>query len=91
MSIFFLCRSQACRARPEVTFLDYADTAEVCFQDAGGVWARGARFMANLVNTFLILTQFGSNAVYVLFIAQNIQPVREDERIRRFISHKQAQ
>ena len=56
-------------------FLDYADTAEAAFTDAGGRWAKWSKFMRNLVNIFLCFTQFGSNAVYVLFIAQNMQPV----------------
>ena len=67
--------SQAVRTRPSVVFLDYADTAEACFVDAGGLWAKSSRLMSNLVNTFLILTQVGSNAVYVIFIAENIRPV----------------
>ena len=37
--------------------------------------------MRKLVNIFLILTQVFSNAVYVLFIAQNIQPVRKTRDI----------
>lgn len=47
--------------------------------DAGGAWVRWAPFMRKLVNIFLILTQVFSNAVYVLFIAQNIQPVKHDK------------
>jgi len=56
----------ACAKRPGVFFLDYADTAEASFKDAGGnFWPRWACFMRKLVNTFLILTQIFSNAVYV--------------------------
>lgn len=57
-------------------FLDYADTAEAAFSDAGGNWTKCAPLMRKVVNLFLCLSQVGSNAVYVLFIAQNIQPVR---------------
>jgi hypothetical protein len=58
-----------------VVFLDYADTAEAAFLDAGGSWVRWAPFIRKLLNTFLCLSQILSNAVYVLFIAQNIKPV----------------
>eukprot|EP00095_Tigriopus_kingsejongensis_P012186 maker-scaffold521_size146803-snap-gene-0.10 protein:Tk12186 transcript:maker-scaffold521_size146803-snap-gene-0.10-mRNA-1 annotation:"proton-coupled amino acid transporter 4" len=68
---------KACAKRPEAVFLDYADTAKAAFLDAGGVWERWASFMGKLVNIFLCLSQVGSNAVYVLFIAQNIQPIVE--------------
>ena len=34
-----------------------------------------APFIRKLLNTFLCLSQVLSNAVYVLFIAQNIKPV----------------
>lgn len=58
-------------------FLDYADAARAAFIDAGGYWAKMSGVMSTVVNIFLILTQVGSNAVYVLFIAQNLQPVRK--------------
>ena len=56
-------------------FLDYADTAKATFIDAGGKWVNWANFIRKLLNTFLCLSQILSNAVYVLFIAQNIKPV----------------
>ncbi len=58
-----------------MVFLDYADTAEAAFRDAGGFWVRWASFIRKLLNTFLCLSQVLSNAVYVLFIAQNIKPI----------------
>jgi len=64
-------------AKNQATFLDYADTAEAAFMEAGGVWASKAVFMRRLVNTFLCMSQIGSNAVYILFVAQNIMPIVE--------------
>jgi len=34
--------------------------------------------MRRLLNTFLCMSQIGSNAVYILFVAQNIQPLVEN-------------
>ena len=44
-------------------------------QDAGGRWVKWASFIRKLLNTFLFFSQLLSNAVYALFIAQNIKPV----------------
>ena len=63
--------------RLEVEFLDYGDTVEAIFYEAGGNWKKCAKFMKNLVNIFLCLTQISFNAVFVLFIAQNLQPVSQ--------------
>ncbi len=76
MKLLVRSAHRACAKRPGVHFLDYADTAEAAFTDAGGRWPRYACFARRLVNVFLCLSQLFSNAVYVLFIAQNIQPVR---------------
>jgi len=64
-------------ARRGATFLDYADTAEAAFLEAGGVWASKATFIRRLLNIFLCMSQIGSNAVYILFVAQNILPIVE--------------
>jgi len=64
-------------AKSQATFLDYADTAEAAFRDAGGVWEAKAVFMRRLINIFLCMSQIGSNAVYILFVAQNIMPIVE--------------
>jgi len=64
-------------AKRNAVFLDYADTAEAAFLDAGGAWATKAVFMRRLVNIFLCMSQIGSNAVYILFVAQNIMPIVE--------------
>ncbi len=53
------------------------DTAEATFIDAGGRWAPWA-LLVRLVNVFLVFTQLLSNGIYVLFIAQNVQPVRRE-------------
>lgn len=63
--------------KKDVEFLDYADTAEAAFQEAGGRWARCAKFFGRLINVFLCMSQIGSNAVYILFVAENIMPVVE--------------
>jgi hypothetical protein len=68
---------EACAKRPHTKFLDYADSAEAAFLDAGGHWAKWASVFRKIVNVFLIFTQIGSNAIYVLFIAQNLQPVSD--------------
>jgi len=66
---------RACEKRQDVVFLDYADTARASFQDAGGRWVNWASFIRKLLNTFLFFSQLLSNAVYALFIAQNIKPI----------------
>ena len=98
---------KACKNRPNVKFMDYANTAEASFQDAGGRWVNWAAFIRKMLNIFLCANQISSNvskttkirllleillyyliklcrhnknvffiqAVYALFIAQNIQPV----------------
>ena len=58
-----------------MTFLDYADTAEAAFLSAGGHWTRYSTHIRRLLNIFLCMSQIGSNAVYILFVAQNIMPV----------------
>ena len=58
--------------------MDYADTARAAFRGAGGRWANWASFIRKLLNTFLFFSQLLSNAVYVLFIAQNIKPVNHN-------------
>jgi len=63
--------------RTDVEFLDYADTAQAAFEDAGGRWARCGKHFGRLINVFLCMSQIGSNAVYILFVAQNIMPVVE--------------
>ena len=68
---------KACARRPHVPFLDYADTGEAALLDAGGFWPRFASLMRKIINIFICLTQVGSNAVYALFIAQNLQPIFE--------------
>ena len=42
----------------------------------GGRWAKCAKGFGRLINIFLCMSQIGSNAVYILFVAQNIMPVR---------------
>ena len=55
--------------------LDYASTAQAAFLSAGGSWAKCSLHIKILLNTFLCLSQTGSNAVYILFVAHNTQHV----------------
>ena len=48
---------------------------QAAFLDAGGRWANNSIHIRRLVNIFLCMSQIGSNAVYILFVAQNIMPV----------------
>ena len=41
--------------------MDYADTAEASFQDAGGRWVDWAPFIRKLLNIFLCASQISSN------------------------------
>jgi len=75
MTLLVKAAHKACATRPHISFLDYADTAKASFIDAGGRWASWASFIRKLLNTFLCLSQLLSNAVYALFIAQNIKPI----------------
>jgi len=61
--------------RRSVQFLDYADTAHAALKDASPGWARFAPHIRKLLNIFLCASQITSNAVYTLFIAQNIKPL----------------
>merc|ERR1711892_899617 len=69
--------AQKLMAKRGVDFLDYADTAEAAFLEAGGGWASKSHHMRRLINIFLCMSQIGSNAVYILFVAQNIMPIAE--------------
>merc|ERR1711892_469556 len=69
--------AQKLMAQRGVEFLDYADTAEAAFLEAGGGWASKSHHMRRLINIFLCMSQIGSNAVYILFVAQNIMPIAE--------------
>lgn len=63
------------RDRRNIRYMDYADTAEASFADAGQPWAPYSRHIRKLLNIFLCASQISSNAVYTLFIAQNIKPL----------------
>merc|ERR1719351_401511 len=52
--------------KKDVSFLDYADTAEAAFSSAGGHWAKFSVHIRRLLNIFLCMSQIGSNAVYSL-------------------------
>ena len=41
--------------------MDYANTAEAAFQDAGGRWSNWSSFIRKLLNTFLCASQISSN------------------------------
>jgi len=75
MHLLVRAAHKACKKRPTVKFMDYADTAQASFVDAGGKWTNWSNFIRKLLNIFLCASQISSNAVYALFIAQNIQPI----------------
>ena len=52
---------KACKNRPNVKFMDYANTAEASFQDAGGRWVNWAAFIRKMLNIFLCANQISSN------------------------------
>ena len=52
---------KACKNRPNVKFMDYANTAEASFQDAGGRWVNWAAFIRKVLNIFLCANQISSN------------------------------
>ena len=56
-------------------YLDYANTGEAALLDAGSFWARWSLPMGRIINIYICLTQIGGNAVYVLFITENLQPI----------------
>ena len=69
--------------------MDYANTAQIAFLEAGGTWAKFSMKIRYLVNCFLFLIQIGNNAVYILFVAQNLMPVSEllQNTSRQIICH----
>ena len=48
--------------------MDYANTAEAAFQDAGGRWMNWSSFIRKLLNTFLCASQISSNVRKILFL-----------------------
>jgi len=66
-------------ASREISNMDYANTAETAFLEAGGTWARMSKYMGYLINCFLLLTQIGNSSVYILFVAKNLMPIIESE------------
>lgn len=75
MNMLVKASYEALKRRPHLEFVDYGETAEAAFEDAGGRWRSSADAFKKLLNIFLCANQIGSNAVYVLFIAQNIKPL----------------
>ena len=46
-----------CTTTRGATFLDYADTAEAAFLEAGGAWAAKSQLMRRVINIFLCMSQ----------------------------------
>jgi len=57
--------------------IDYANTAEIVFLEAGGRWANVSLHLKYIINSFLLFVQVGNNSVYILFVAQNLMPIVE--------------
>merc|ERR1719471_1064829 len=75
MNLLVKASYRALESRPYLDKVDYAETAQIAFEDAGGHWNYWAGKMKMMLNIFLCANQIGSNSVYVLFIAKNIQPL----------------
>jgi len=75
MNLLVRASYKALESRPYLDKVDYAETAQIAFEDAGGLWERCACKMKMMLNIFLCANQIGSNSVYVLFIAQSIKPL----------------
>ncbi|XP_053398503.1 proton-coupled amino acid transporter 1-like isoform X2 [Mercenaria mercenaria] len=76
MHVLVLSGNELCR-RTGNSHLDYASVMEKAFEtrdDWLKKWSRAAR---NIVNGFLIITQYGFCCVYTVFVAQNIKQVVE--------------
>ena len=69
---------KALESRKDTPCLDYGDTAEAAFSDAGGFWGRYSSAAKKLLNLFLCANQIGTCAVYALFIVN---------RMKRIFSH----
>ena len=63
------------KTRPGKDFIDYGETAELAFQDAGGHWQKWSSSIKKLLNIFLCANTICGNSVYSLFIAQSIMPI----------------
>lgn len=68
------CSHLLCKRTGSVS-LDYADVIEVALKTGPRRLRRFAKFGRNVVNGFLIFTQFGFCCVYVVFIASNVKEV----------------
>jgi len=75
MNLLVRASYKALESRPNLDKVDYAETAQIALEEAGGRWERCATKMKTILNLFLCANQIGSNSVYVLFIAQNIKPL----------------
>lgn len=75
MTLLVRAAHKALRSRRNTKYMDYADTAEASFADAGQPWSPYSGHIRKLLNIFLCASQISSNAVYALFIAQNIKPL----------------
>ncbi|XP_045202829.2 proton-coupled amino acid transporter 2-like [Mercenaria mercenaria] len=76
MHLLVLSRNELCK-RTHERHLDYASVMEKAFStrdDWLKGWSNGAR---NMVNMFLIITQFGFCCVYAVFVAENVKQVVE--------------
>ncbi|XP_060581828.1 proton-coupled amino acid transporter 1-like [Ruditapes philippinarum] len=76
MHILVLSGNELCR-RTQNSHLDYASVMEKAFETREDRLKNWSKFARNLVNAFLIITQYGFCCVYTVFVAQNIKQVAE--------------
>ncbi|XP_063703102.1 proton-coupled amino acid transporter-like protein CG1139 [Culicoides brevitarsis] len=59
------------------TSLDYAETVAKCFENGPHKLQKYSKFMHQLVNLFLCITQLGFCCVYFVFVGSNVQQIFE--------------
>ncbi|XP_071086834.1 neutral amino acid uniporter 4-like [Haliotis cracherodii] len=74
MHLLVKCSHLLCRRTSSIA-LDYADVAEICLKTGPQRLRRFSTASRYLVNTMLMLTQFGFCSVYIVFVATTIQQV----------------
>lgn len=76
MHVLVICGSELCKKK-NVQHLDYASVMEMAFASGTERMQRWSNATRNMVNAFLLITQFGFCCVYTVFVAQNLKQVVE--------------
>lgn len=80
MHVLVLSGNELC-SRTGNTHLDYASVMEKAFATRDDWLKKWSNFVRNVVNAFLIITQYGFCCVYTVFVAQNVKQVVEHAEI----------